>query len=177
MAILLFKWSFLVHWLLTGYASEAPGADHLSDHPLYITVTEINYNAEDKNLEISCKIFTDDFENALTGIHHTKIDLTTPKDKAVTDKQVFDYIRGNLQIKLDGKPVNLEFVGYEKETDAVWTYLQVSNTAKAPKTIDIHNSLLYDAYDKQINLMHISVGGTRKSGRLNYPDKDTKFQF
>jgi hypothetical protein len=177
MAILLFKWSFLVHWFLTGYASQAPVSDHLSAHPLYITVTEINYNAQDKNLEISCKIFTDDFENALTGVHQSKIDLTTPKDKALADKQVFDYIRGNLQIRLDGKLVNLEYVGYEKETDAVWTYLQVPNTAKAPKTIDIHNSLLYDAYDKQINLMHISVGGTRKSGRLNYPDKDTKFQF
>jgi hypothetical protein len=177
MAILIFKWSFLVHWLLTGYASQSPAADHLSDHPLYITVTELNYNAADKNLEISCKIFTDDFENALAGIHHSKIDLTTPKDKTIADKQVYDYIKNNLQIKLDGKPVNLEFVGYEKETDAVWSYLQAGNTTRAPKTIEIYNSLLYDAYDKQINLMHVSVGGTRKSGRLNYPDKETKFQF
>jgi hypothetical protein len=90
---------------------------------------------------------------------------------------VFDYIKNNLQVKLDGKPVNLEFVGYEKETDAVWSYLQVPNTGKAPKTVEIHNTLLYDIYDKQINLMHISAGGTRKSGRLNYPDKDAKFQF
>lgn len=177
MAILWFKWSFLVHWFLTGYAPSAPAGGNAPAHPLYITVTEINYNAEDKNLEISCKIFTDDFENALTGVHHSKIDLTAPKDKTVADKQVYDYIKSNLQIKLDGKLVNLEFVGYEKETDAVWSYLQVSNTTKAPKTIDIYNSLLYDAYDKQINLMHISVGGTRKSGRLNYPDKETKFQF
>lgn len=177
MAILVFKWSFLVHWFLTGYASPAPNAGNAPAHPLYITVTEMNYNAEDKNLEISCKIFTDDFENALTGLHKGKIDLTSPKDKALADKQVFDYIKNNLQIKLDGKLVTLEFVGYEKETDAVWSYLQVTNTAKPPKTIDIHNSLLYDAYENQINLMHISVGGTRKSGRLNYPDKDTKFQF
>ena len=174
MAILVFKWSFLVHWLLTGYA--APNT-HPPAHPLYITVTEINYNGEDKNLEISCKIFTDDFENALTMSNNTKIDLTTPKDKALADKQVFDYIKNNLQIKLDGRPVNLEFVGFEKETDAVWSYLQVPNTGKAPKTVEIHNTLLYDIYDKQINLMHISAGGARKSGRLNYPDKDAKFQF
>jgi hypothetical protein len=82
-----------------------------------------------------------------------------------------------LQIKLDGKPVSLEFVGYEKEQDAVWSYLQVPGTSKAPKTIEIHNTLLYDAYDKQINLMHLSVGGTRKSTRLNYPDKEAKVAF
>lgn len=177
MAILMFKWSILVHWFLTGYTPNAPVAAISPAHPLYISVTEINYNAEDKNLEISCKIFTDDFENALTAIHNSKIDLTAPKDKAVADKWVQDYIKNNLQLKLDGKAVTLEFVGYEKETDAVWSYFQVSNTTKAPKTVDIHNSLLYDAYEKQINLMHLSVGGTRKSTRLNYPDKEAKVQF
>jgi hypothetical protein len=176
MAIILYKWSFLVHWFLTGYANPATLAANPA-HPLYITVTEISYNADDKNLEISCKIFTDDFENALTAHNHGKVDLTNPRDKAVTDKQVFDYIKSNLQIKLDGKAVNLEFVGFEKETDAVWSYLQVQNTAKAPKTIEIYNTLLYDAYDKQINLMHVLVGGTRKSTRLNYPDKEAKIQF
>ncbi len=177
MVILLYKWSFLVHWLLMGYNNPATTVENRAAHPLYVTVTEINYNAGDKNLEISVKIFTDDFENALTTLNHSKVDLTTPKDKAVADKQVYDYIKGNLQLKLDGKPVSLEFVGFEKETDAVWSYLQVSNTAKAPKTIDIHNSLLHESYDKQINLMHVSVGGTRKSTRLNYPDKDVKIQF
>lgn len=177
MAILLYKWSFLVHWLLMGYDIQATAVEKAPAHPLYITVTEVNYNAEDKNLEISCKIFTDDFENALTLHNQGKIDLTNPKDKAVTDKQVYDYIKTNLQIKLDGKPISLEFVGYEKEQDAVWSYLQVANTTKAPKTIEIYNTLLYDIYDKQINLMHVSVSGSRKSTRLNYPDKDAKVQF
>jgi len=177
MAILLYKWSFLVHWLLTGYASTAVSVGNPPAHPLYVTVTEINYNAGDKNLEISCKIFTDDFENALTSVNHAKIDLTNPKDKAAADKRVYEYIKNNLQLKLDGKPVSLEFVGFEKETDAVWSYLQVSNTAKAPKTIDIHNSLLHESYDKQINLMHVSVGGTRKSTRLDYPEKEARLQF
>lgn len=177
MVILLYKWSVLFHWFLMCYGGEATMSQKTALHPLYITVTEINYNATDKNLEISCKIFTDDFENALSALHHAKVDLAAPKDRAVAEKQVFDYLRSNLSIKLDGKLVSPEFVGYEKETDATWSYLQVPNTAKAPKTIEITNSLLYDAYDKQINLMHVSVGGTRKSSRLDYPDKEARFQF
>jgi hypothetical protein len=39
------------------------------------------------------------------------------------------------------------------------------------------NSILYEAYDKEINLMHVTVGGERKSTRLNYPDKEASFQF
>jgi hypothetical protein len=39
------------------------------------------------------------------------------------------------------------------------------------------NSILYELYDKQMNLMHVSVGGNRKSTRLNYPDKEATFNF
>ena len=34
-------------------------------HPIFVSVTEIEHNAKDKTLEISCKIFTDDFEKTL----------------------------------------------------------------------------------------------------------------
>jgi hypothetical protein len=81
-----------------------------------------------------------------------------------------------LLIKLDGKPVVLEFVGFERENEAVWSYLQVSNTT-APKKMDILNDLLYESFDQQINLVHVSVGNNRKSSKLNYPDTQISFQF
>jgi hypothetical protein len=146
-------------------------------HPLYISVTEMNYNATDKNLEIACKLFADDFEKTLAALHHTKIDLTHPADKTAADKMVSDYIKGHLQLKLDSKAVTLEFVGYEKENDAVWGYFQVVKTVAAPKKIDVVNTLLFESFDKQINLMHISVAGNRKSTRLNYPEKEASFNF
>ena len=175
MAVLLFKWFFVS--LLTGIGSmEGLGAKGNLNHPFYVSVTEINHNAGDKNLEISCKIFTDDFETALTRVSGAKVDLFNPKDKAAVEKQIAAYLKKHLVIKLDGKPVNLEFVGFERENEAVWSYLQVSNTA-APKRMEINNDLLYDAFDQQINLMHISVGGNRKSTKLNYPDASASFQF
>lgn len=145
-------------------------------HPLYVSVTEINHNATDKNLEISCKIFTDDFEKALAGQYNKKIDLFNPKDKGEADKLVSDYVRKRLLIKLDGKDIALEFVGFERENDAVWSYFQTP-AATAPKKVEISNSILYETYEKQLNLMHVSVGGNRKSTRLNNPDKEAKFEF
>lgn len=176
MAVLLFKWFFVS--LLAGIiGTKATQSDKDSFiHPFYISVTEINHNAGDKNLEISCKIFTDDFETALAKASGTKIDLFNPKDKQAVEKQITAYIRKHLVIKLDNKPVSLEFVGFERENEAVWSYLQVSNTS-APKKIDINNDLLYDSFDQQINLLHISVGGNRKSTKLNYPDVSASFQF
>ena len=175
MAVVLFKWFFVS--FLTGIGSnEGLGAKGNLNHPFYVSVTEISHNAGDKNLEISCKIFTDDFETALTKLSGAKVDLFNPKDKAAVEKQIAAYLKKHLVIKLDGKPVNLEFVGFERENEAVWSYLQVANTV-APKRIEINNDLLYDAFDQQINLMHISVGGNRKSTKLNYPDASASFQF
>ena len=174
MVLHLYKWLILWGSLFTGTAQQPPAPAEV--HPLYVSVTEINHNAADKNLEISCKIFTDDFEKTLTTLYNKKVDLFNPRDKAETDKQVSEYIRKRLVIKLDGKEVTLEFVGFERENDAIWSYFQVPMPT-APKKVEVSNSILYEAYDKQLNLMHVSVGGNRKSTRLNYPDKEAKFEF
>jgi hypothetical protein len=53
-------------WLLIpvlGIVLSSAGLPEL--HPFHVSVVEINYNATDKTLEISCKIFTDDFEKVL----------------------------------------------------------------------------------------------------------------
>jgi hypothetical protein len=174
MVILLYKWLFLLSAFL--HKGEAAAMTPDARHPLYVSVTEINHNAADKNLEISCKIFTDDFEKTLTNIYHTKVDLTAPANKSEADKLVMEYIKSHLLLKLDNKAVTLSFVGFEKENDAVWSYFEVQNTL-APKKIDVVNTILYETYEKQMNLMHVTVGGNRKSYRLNNPDKQASFQF
>lgn len=174
MVLHLYKWLILCGNLLAG-TSPQPSSPAAA-HPLYVSVTEINYNAADKNLEISCKIFTDDFEKTLATLYNKKVDLFNPKDKAETDRQVSEYVRKRLLIRLDGKETVLEFVGFERENDAIWSYFQAA-VPTAPKKVEINNSILYETYDKQLNLMHVAVGGTRKSTRLNYPDKEAKFEF
>ena len=43
-------------------------------HPFYIAMTDINFNKQDKALEVSVRIFTDDFESALRK-HHSGINI------------------------------------------------------------------------------------------------------
>jgi hypothetical protein len=176
MVILLYKWLLLAATIL-GHGDAAAVKTVDARHPLYVSVTEMGYNATDKNLEISCKIFTDDFEKTLANTFKAKVDLTTPADKTEADRMVKEYIKSHLLLKIDNKAVTLEFVGFEKENDAVWSYFEVKNIPAAPKKIDVTNSILYESYDKQMNLMHVTVGGNRKSYRLNYPDKEASFQF
>jgi len=177
MAASLFKWFSAYLFLLSGSGDKSNYQDVGEFvHPLYVTVTEINHNAKDKTLEVSCKIFTNDFEAALEKTLHTKTDLSDPKDKKATDKSVSDYIQRHLQLKVDGKQVVIEFVGSEKETDATWSYFQVNNIATVKK-LEITNSLLYETYEGEINLMHLTVSGNRKSEKLTNPERNVVFEF
>ena len=146
-------------------------------HPLYISVTEMEYNATEKTLEISCKTFTEDLEKGLAKANDAKVDMYNPKDKALLEKQIADYVRKHFLIKADGKPLTLEYVGYELEEQSTWSYFQVSKLTTAPKKMEVHSSILYELYDKQINIIHMSESGNRKSTKLDYPATDVVFEF
>ena len=170
----LFKWLFALSLIHSPMRPSAlPG---LKKHPLYITVTDIAHNDKDKILEVSCKIFTDDFEKTLEAQSHSKLDLSNPADKAAADKLISDYIPKHLQLGVDGKPVLLQYVGFEKETDATWCYFQVSNVVNI-KRLNVINTLLYEIYPTEISIMHVSAGGIKKSGKLSSPEKNAQFDF
>lgn len=160
--------TMLHYWLLAGWLNLL--------HPFFVSVTEITHNSKDKSLELSCRIFTDDFEKTLSATYKTKVDILHPKDKKQTDQMVFDYISKHLRIKVDGKPVTLSFVGYQQEEEAIWSYLEVKNVGSF-KTIEITNDLLFETHEEQMNIVHVIKNGERKSRELRNPDSNLKFEF
>ena len=166
--------------LMTGGKNEVlkvGNAAHLfSLHPFHVSVVEIEHNAADKTLEISCKIFTDDFETILAKNYNAKVDLTNPPNKAAMDTLVKKYIYSHLSLKANGRPVSLVYVGYEIDKEAAYGYVEVDNIPSVSK-IDINNTLLYDKFDDEVNIMHVKVNGERKSNKLTYPDKEVSFSY
>jgi hypothetical protein len=146
------------------------------DHPFHVSVIEINHNAPDKTLEISCKIFTDDFEKVLAKNYKTKIDLINPPNKAAMDTLVKKYLLSHLSIKANGKPVAFSYLGFENDHEAVFAYIEVLNVPSVNK-FDISTSIMYDQFDDQVNIFHVIVDGKRKSTKLNYPDKEAVINF
>src|SRR5580704_265029 len=177
MAASLFKWLTL-NFLLIFCGAPPSDAEMRGIHPLYITVTEINHNPKDKTLEISCKIFTNDFEGVLQKAFHVNMDLSDPKTKAASDKLVNDYIVMHLRLRVDGKQVTLQFVGSEKEkeTEATWSYFQVPNIAVVKK-VEVTDNLLYETFPTAINIIHITVSDNRKSTKLENPQSVAEFEF
>ncbi len=145
-------------------------------HPIYVSVAEIEYNAKGKTLEVSCKLFTDDFEKTLRAQYKTGVDLVNPPNKAAMDKLVNDYVQKHFTITLDGKLVTLQYLGYEEIEEGIYSYYEATNI-KEPRNFQIFNNLLYANHDQQMGLMHITVNGNRKSTKLLNPDTRATVSF
>lgn len=168
MAGFLFKWLLFVGFL---HSTPAPVI-----HPIFVSVTEIEHNAKDKTLEISCKIFTDDFEKTLRQQYNTHVDLLNPKEKTAMEKLVSDYVPKHLFIKADGKPAPLQYLGYEQQEEGIVSFYQVNNISSVKK-LEITDNILFEYKKEQISIIHTIVNGNRKSTKLVNPEDKASFEF
>jgi hypothetical protein len=167
MALILYKWLLISFFALSGQNNY---------HPIFVSVTEIEHNAKESTLEISCKIFTDDFEKALRKVNKQKIDLMNPALKESMNKVVNDYVQKHMSIKVNGDAVKMQYVGYEEQEEGIICYFQVNNVREV-KELYVLNHILFDDQPQQISLLHVTVNGNRKSTKLNNPENTAVFKY
>jgi hypothetical protein len=152
-----------------------PSLESKESHPVYMSVTEINYDVERKNMGMVCKIFINDFEFVLKK-YHKGVDLLNPSNKKISDQWIDEYIQKNLKISLDQKRCEFKYLGFEREDDALMVFYE-SPKINSPKQLVVENTLLYDFKKEQMNIVHVEINGERKSRKLTQPDISLKFDF
>jgi hypothetical protein len=145
-------------------------------HPFYISVIDIKHDPKAHNLNISIKLFTNDIENALKKITTKSIDLLNPKNKPEMELELMNYIKQRFSINVNLKPTTLNFIGYEREEDAIWVYLEVKKVIQ-PKILKINTKLLYDFLPLQTNIVHAEINGVKKSSKVTNPESIIEFKF
>lgn len=146
-------------------------------HPLHVSVTEIKFDAKDKELEITVRIFLDDLEEAIRQERkQASLDITNPGTGLTVDLLVSNYLTTRLTAKVDNKVVVIKYLGHEIEGDAIVVYAYAPNVKKL-KTIDVHHTTITEVYEDQSNLVHITVGDKTRSLRLMRDTPDGKIVF
>ncbi len=144
-------------------------------HPYFVSVTELEYRSKEKELGLSCKFYTDDLEEALKKFSKDNIDLHKG-DKNQNQKIISAYILQHLKINIEDKSPQLRFIGFENDQEATWCYFQADEIMPF-KNIDIGIDFLYETKKEQVNLVHVTIDGNRKSGKLSNPDKQISLRF
>jgi len=164
--------SLLICYLILGFFHPDDPSNLKSGvkHPLHLSSTELNYNAKTGTVEISCRIFTDDFEDLLGKKYKVKPDLSAAAKHKEMDILVNQYISSHLLLSANGKALQLNYLGFENDSEAVILYLE-SAKVKSLKKLQTTSTVLYDQFDDQTNIFHVTFNGNRKSSKLTYPDK------
>ena len=131
-------------------------------HKYYVSVTQIDFLPEKQAVQITSRIFIDDFEKLLRTRYDEKITLATKNELPTTDNYIEKYLNEKLKLKINNKDVTMTFLGKEYDTDIVKCYLEIENI-KTIKTIEISNKVLFDIFSDQQNIIKTKINSQQKS--------------
>ena len=130
-------------------------------HAYHSTITELRYNATKKQLELSVKVFTDDFEKAISEGQPAHINLTDtgPRPLALSTA----YIQRTLQVSTAaGAPLPLQVLGMQAEKDGYWFFCKVPLPGPVPG-IKLRQAIMLDVFGDQMNIVNIEAGDKKQS--------------
>jgi hypothetical protein len=127
-------------------------------HEFHLSKTTINYDSEEKAIQVSTRIFIDDLELSLKELGFDSLKICTRKEKKNAEQLIQDYINTHLKLTIDGVDLDFTFLGKEQSDDlaAVWCYLEAYDISKFKK-ISISNTILISQFDDQKNITMVQV--------------------
>jgi arabinogalactan endo-1,4-beta-galactosidase len=108
--------------------------------------------------------------------YNVKLDLTQANQKEKGEEYINKYIHKKIAISANGIKSDFTFVGFEIQKESTWSYFEIKNV-KQLKQLNIFCELLFGIDPQQINIIHVTTGGKRKSYELAAPKNTTQFLF
>lgn len=131
-------------------------------HKFYVSVTEIEYVKEKSSVQIISRVFVDDLELVLRKRYDSHLTLSPDNEPENVQIYLERYLKDKLQIKINGQPVQFQYLGKEHETDIVYCYLEIKNV-ESIKSFEITNKLLFDGFEDQQNIVKTNINSKTKS--------------
>jgi len=131
-------------------------------HKFYVALFQLEYVPQKKVVQITSRIFIDDLEAALNKKYSKKLGIGSAKELAETTDLLRQYLNENIHIKINGKAKAIKFLGKETEDDVLICYYTVPADAKI-KSVEMINTVLFETFADQQNIIHTKVNGDKKS--------------
>lgn len=143
-----------------------------SSHPFFVSITEVEYSSKTKELGIATKFFPDDLEEALRKFTGKKYDIISGEKKG-NGEAINAYFQKHVQVRINEKPRELQFLGYEIDKEVVWVYYNAKKISGL-RAIEVISTLMYDYKAEQTNIIHIKIDEKRQSFKLNAPSQSAR---
>ena len=145
-----------------GGGREKPGKVVSDTHKFYISKSIIEFNSRTQQFEITCKMFTDDFELTLSQLNGSAIYLGTSQEINEADAVIERYMKQHFSIAIDGVAAEWRWVGKEVENDLTYCYMELYRKPDF-MSMAVMNDLLVSHFPEQQNIVDMSVMGTTQT--------------
>ena len=82
----------------------------------------------------------------------------------------------NLSIYLDNNKYDLFYLGSELKNEIIIIYLELEDVPEF-KSIELKNTILFDLFEKQQNIIHLKKGVNKRSFILRKDVPNVSFEF
>ena len=143
-------------------------------HPVYISTSEITINQNKAVLKI--KIFRDDLEDGLRMHYNKSISIDSQIKLINESKYVDEYIMNKFILSINDDIIKLSSSEFKLENDVV----EISNIfqyKKKIRSLNIINSILFEIYKIQKNVIFINKDGKNIFYTFSQSDKEKTFNY
>ena len=111
------------------------------------------------------QLFIDDLELLLQQ-QEKSLRLFPDSNTKNSDSLLKSHLKKEFQLIINGKPQEISYLGKEYKNDIVVCYLELY-LDEIPSTIEIKNSMFFDLFDSQQNIIHYKNKASKNSFLLH----------
>ena len=125
-------------------------------HPLHTTLTQLAYDASARVLNVTVRVFADDFGAAVMG-RRVAAEFVPP------DSAMMRYVGGRFALHGPrGESIPLRWCGMRREGEAMFLCLRAGGQP-SPAGARMRNALLTEVFADQVNIVQASYGGAKRT--------------
>ena len=145
-------------------------------HKYYVSTSLYDFKENLGSLQITIRVFQDDFTEIIKKKYQVDISMNNDINSNEIKSKIKDYLLSNLSIYLDKNKYDLFYLGSEEKNEMIVAYLELEDIPTF-KSIELKNTILFDLFEKQQNIIHLKKGPNRKSFILRKNVPNVSFQF
>ncbi|HEY0458328.1 MAG TPA: DUF6702 family protein [Pyrinomonadaceae bacterium] len=132
-----------------------PSSFSVAAHTYHTSLTRMDYNAKEKNIEISVQLFIHDVVPMLERRLKKRVDIEKTTE---VDGEIFKYLSETFVFQnKKGEAQKLKWVGKEFENDMVYVYCEIPFEESTEGT-RLQNTIFFESYAEQTNLVVAHFG-------------------
>jgi hypothetical protein len=134
----------------------------LSYHRFYSAIFQINFVPQKKMVQITTRIFVDDFNDALKNQYHKTTFLGTDKETEADVDLMKKYLTEKFRLTINGKFQSMNYLSKEIEDNVLVCYYKINDVSKI-NSLTVENSILIEVHPEQQNIIQFNNNGNKSS--------------